>query len=76
MNILSEIKDGFRPILKEYCDTSDEVEELLGMIRRSKDQKWDYQVNFAMVLGKRLGRPSRELAAEILNKLIETRPNG
>jgi arginyl-tRNA synthetase len=70
MNILSEIKDGFRPILEEYCDSPEEVEELLNMIRRS-NLDCDYQANFAMVLGKRLGRPARELAAEILNKMSE-----
>ena len=68
MNILAEIQDAFRPVLKEYCDSPEEVEELLNMIRRSH-LDCDYQVNFAMVLGKRLGRPTPELAAEILNKL-------
>ena len=44
--------------------------ELLELIRRSQDPKFgDYQANFAMPLGKRLGRPPREVAAEIVGRL-------
>ncbi len=45
-------------------------EPLLAMIRRSQDPKFgDYQANLAMPLGKRLGRPPREVAAEIVGRL-------
>ena len=40
------------------------------MVRRSQDPKFgDYQANFAMPLGKQLGRPPREVAAEIVAQL-------
>ncbi|NIP85609.1 MAG: arginine--tRNA ligase, partial [Planctomycetales bacterium] len=49
---------------------TDDIDDLLDLIRRSGDPKFgDYQANFAMPLGKRLGRPPRELAAEIVGRL-------
>src|SRR5206468_623848 len=43
------------------------VTELLEMIRPAQDPKFgDYQANFAMPLGKQLGRPPREVAAQIV----------
>jgi arginyl-tRNA synthetase len=45
-------------------------EPLLGMIRRSQDPKFgDYQGNFAMPLGKQLGKPPRDVASEIIANL-------
>jgi arginyl-tRNA synthetase len=67
MSILSELKERFRVAL---ADMSDGVDELLSMIRRSQDPKFgDYQANVAMTLGKRLGRPPREVAAEVVSRL-------
>ncbi len=67
MNILSTIRERFRPILTQYADQPD---ELLDMIRPSQDAKFgDYQANFAMPLGKRLKRPPREVATEIVEAL-------
>jgi arginyl-tRNA synthetase len=67
MNILSTIRERFRPILTRYVDQPD---ELLEMIRPSQDARFgDYQANFAMPLGKRLQRPPREVAAEVANAL-------
>ena len=40
------------------------------MIRRSQDPKFgDYQANFAMPLGKQLGKPPRDVAGEIVSNL-------
>lgn len=40
------------------------------MIRQSQDSKFgDYQANFAMPLGKRLGRPPRQVAAEVIGRV-------
>lgn len=67
MSILPDIKARFRHTLADLAENHD---ELLELIRRSGDPKFgDYQANFAMPLGKRLGRPPREIAAEILTRL-------
>jgi arginyl-tRNA synthetase len=45
-------------------------EPLVGMIRRSQDPKFgDYQANFAMPLGKQLGKPPRDVASEVVANL-------
>ena len=67
MSILSELKNRLRTPLSEL-DT--QTEPLLDMVRRSQDPKFgDYQANFAMSLGKQLGRPPREIALEVVSKL-------
>jgi arginyl-tRNA synthetase len=67
MNILSELKLRFRVSLHELVE---DPTELLGMIRPAQDAKFgDYQANVAMPLGKALGKPPREIAAEIVGKL-------
>ena len=49
---------------------TDQPDEWLEQIRRSQDPKFgDYQANFAMSLGKRLARPPREVAAEVVGRL-------
>ena len=64
MNIRSELKNRFRAALSKLTDNAD---ELLEMVRQSQDAKFgDYQANFAMPLGKRLARPPRQVAAEIV----------
>ena len=68
MNILSELKSRFRVVLSELVE---DPTELLGMIRPAQDAKFgDYQANVAMPLGKMLGKPPREIAAEIVDKLV------
>lgn len=67
MNILSEIRSRFHAALSPLVD---DPTELLDMIRPSQDPKFgDYQANCAMPLGKRLGKPPREIAGEIVDKL-------
>jgi len=67
MSILPELKDRFRRAL---VDLTDAPEEYLDLIRQSGDPKFgDYQANFAMPLGKKLGRPPRDVAAEIVGRL-------
>jgi len=67
MSILPELKERFRGALAHLVDHAD---DLLDLIRRSQDPKFgDYQANLAMPLGKRLGRPPREVAAEVLQHL-------
>ncbi len=67
MNILAELQNRFRMALQGLVD---DPTELLSMVRPSQDPKFgDYQVNFAMSLGKRLGRPPRDIAAEVVARL-------
>jgi arginyl-tRNA synthetase len=67
MHIVAELKNRFRNALIGLVD---DPSELLEQIRRSQDPKFgDYQANMAMPLGKRLGRPPREIAAEIVRRL-------
>ena len=67
MSPLAELKQRFRAALAGLADNTDELVEL---VRRSQDPKFgDYQANVAMPLGKRLKRPPRDVATEILARL-------
>lgn len=67
MSILSELVARFRVAL---CALVDDPHPYLEMIRRAQDPRFgDYQANFAMPLGKVLGRPPREVAAEVVGRL-------
>ncbi len=67
--ILSLLKERFRDALGDLADAS-RHDELLDLIRRGSDPRFgDYQANFAMPLGKRLGRRPRDVAAEVVDRL-------
>ena len=67
MSILRELENRFRRAL---ADLAADPRELLDLLRRCQDPRFgDYQANLAMPLGKRLGRPPREVAAEIIGRL-------
>src|SRR3954470_13797466 len=67
MNILALLQSHFRPALEAIAADPAKLAELLDMIRLAQDAKFgDYQANFAMPLGKQLGRPPRDVAAEIV----------
>lgn len=67
MNILFEIRNRFHSALANLVD---DPAELLDMVRPSQDPKFgDYQANCAMPLGKRLQKPPREIAGEIVGNL-------
>ncbi len=66
MNLLAEIRQRFRPALARLTD---EPESLLEMIRPAQPQHGDYQANCAMPLAKRVGRPPRDVAKEIVEHL-------
>ena len=64
MNALSEIKSHFSAALAKLVD---DPTQALGMIRPAGDPKFgDYQANCAMPLGKQLGKPPRDIAAELI----------
>jgi arginyl-tRNA synthetase len=68
MNALAEIKSRFSIALKQLC--AEETEQLLEMIRPAQDSRFgDYQVNSAMSLGKRLSRPPRDVAADLVARV-------
>ena len=70
MNILVALKERFRPALSALISDSAKVAELLQMIRPAQDAKFgDYQANFAMPLGKQLGKPPRDIAAQIISQV-------
>jgi len=67
MSILPDLKERFRRALAGGVE---DAEPLLDLVRRSGDARFgDYQANFAMPLGKRLGRPPRDVAAEVVRRL-------
>jgi arginyl-tRNA synthetase len=67
MSILPDLKRRFRDAL---AGMTDDPTELVELVRRSQDPKFgDYQANMAMPLAKRLDRPPREIAAEIVGRL-------
>lgn len=58
-----------QPILAKYTD---QPEKYTGMVSRCADPKFgDYQANFAMALGKQLGKKPRDLAEEIRTAVLE-----
>ena len=64
MNALSEIKSRFSAALAKLVD---DPTQALGMIRPAGDPKFgDYQANCAMPLGKQLGKPPRDIAADLV----------
>ncbi len=73
MNIQAKLQTIFRAALADVAgDKVDagQLNELVEMVRPSQDPKFgDYQANCAMPLGKRLGRPPREVAAAIAERL-------
>jgi len=66
MNVLAELKSRFRPALESLVSDPAKVGELLDLIRPAQDAKFgDYQANFAMPLGKVLGKSPRDVATQI-----------
>ncbi len=67
MNVLAELKSRFRPALNSLASDPAKVTELLELIRVAQDPKFgDYQANFAMPLGKVLGKSTRDVASQIV----------
>jgi arginyl-tRNA synthetase len=67
MHILAELKQRFKTALAPLAD---DPAELVEMVRPSQDVKFgDYQANCAMPLARQLGRPPRDVAAQIISHL-------
>ncbi|HET6882538.1 MAG TPA: arginine--tRNA ligase, partial [Pirellulales bacterium] len=74
MNVLAVIRQRFAaaltPLVEPAGLSAVEVAELVDMVRPSQDPKFgDYQANGAMPLGKKLGRPPREVAQQVVDRL-------
>ena len=73
MNILAQLQTHFRTAIAAVAEgglSAAEQTELVDMVRPSQDAKFgDYQANFAMPLGKKLGRPPRDIATAIVEQL-------
>ena len=70
MNILAELRARVATALVEVAGAEQGVAELAAMVLPSQDAKFgEYQANCAMPLGKRLGKPPREVAAALVEKL-------
>src|SRR4051794_12311036 len=66
MNVLNALQERFAATLSSMIEPS-QLADLLDMIRPAQDAKFgDYQANFAMPLGKRLSKPPREVAQQIV----------
>lgn len=67
MNALAELRRRFAAALAPLAD---DAVGLADMVLPSQDAKFgDYQANCAMPLGKRLGKPPREVATELVASL-------
>ena len=67
MNVLALLRERFAAALEPLAD---DPAELVGLVLPSQDAAFgDYQANCAMPLGKRLRRPPRDVAAEIVERL-------
>jgi arginyl-tRNA synthetase len=64
--LLKEVRESFRPVLTEMLGSEDEVEEALKLIRPCRSGHGDYQAAFVMGLAKKLDRPPRDVAEELV----------
>ncbi|MEN0112120.1 MAG: arginine--tRNA ligase, partial [Planctomycetota bacterium] len=72
MNALAELRSRFAAALAGLLGDapSADTESLAALVLPSQDPKFgDYQANCAMPLGKRLGKPPRDVAAELVDRL-------
>lgn len=73
MNVLRELQDRFHAAVAAVAGdrlSGDELTELAAMVRPSQDPKFgDYQANLAMPLAKKLGRPPRDVAVDVLARI-------
>ena len=70
MNILATLRDRFALALKAIGIDDGELRGLTALVLPCQDAKLgDYQANCAMPLGKRLGKPPREIATQLIASL-------
>lgn len=70
MNTLALIRERFSQALTSLGIEAGELPALTALVVSSQDAKFgDYQANVAMPLGKRLGKPPREIANQLVAAL-------
>ncbi|HEX3598936.1 MAG TPA: arginine--tRNA ligase, partial [Lacipirellulaceae bacterium] len=70
MNILAKLREQFAGALATLNIEAGELPALTALVLPTQGAKFgDYQANCAMPLGKRLGKPPREIAAQIVAAL-------
>src|SRR5919197_4065162 len=70
MNLIAQLRTAFEPALTQLAPDPAKVSDYLGMIRVAQNpEHGDYQANFAMPLGKALGKKPPDVAKEIVAKL-------
>jgi arginyl-tRNA synthetase len=67
MNTLATLRDRFAHALRSLGIDEAEIPALTALVLPCQDSKLgDYQANCAMPLGKRLGKPPRDIASQII----------
>jgi arginyl-tRNA synthetase len=70
MNVLAILRERFGHALSNLGIDADDLPGLLALVLPSQDAKFgDYQANCAMPLGKRLGKPPRQIAEQLVDGL-------
>jgi arginyl-tRNA synthetase len=70
MNILATLRERFAAALTTLGIEATELPGLTALVLPSQDAKFgDYQANCAMPLGKRLGKPPRDVASQLVAAL-------
>jgi arginyl-tRNA synthetase len=70
MNTLALLRERFAAALAALGVDASEAPQLAEMVLPSQEAKFgDYQANCAMPLGKRLGKPPREVAGQLVEQL-------
>ncbi|HEX3152881.1 MAG TPA: arginine--tRNA ligase [Gemmataceae bacterium] len=70
MNLIAQLQAVFKPVLTQLAPDPTKVADYLGMIRPAQNaDHGDYQVNFAMAMGKAAGKKPQEMAAEIVKQI-------
>jgi arginyl-tRNA synthetase len=70
MNLLALLRDRFAAALRSAGVDSADVPALAEMVLPSQDPRFgDYQANCAMPLGKKSGKPPREIAQQLVERL-------
>ena len=70
MNLLSQVRELFTPVLAEMAPDRARVPDFVAMVKPTASaEHGDYQANFAMPLAKLLGKKPQDVANDILAKL-------
>ncbi len=70
MILTDAIRAAFRPALEQLSPNPEKVADFLGMVKPAANaEHGDYQANFAMPLGKLVGKKPPEVAKELIAKV-------